>query len=544
MENIRNQLAQRTHIPGLTSYRSQSPLSTSLQPPFFMSSSTGAATPNDGANPAKKSKAAIIAQLAEHEVRLEQMMGDLKALQKEFSDEEDSRRNGDTSALKQLVEHDTRLKSLDARIAELEQERSDILARAEKSDGSDSGLNDSLGSEDEKKVAAKESAYRDTSFKELVRHAFQLRLGIPNLLAKTLPWNNEGDEIPIESSTNKQYIRFRWEERWDSKANYPVIQELTAYVQKHGADLVPAAATALRALGERDIQERVAEKYKALQKGLRNAGILDAQGHRVTKKEEPTDDAGGIQGIGDGAEEKHEIKKLSPAVLQSRAKGKLQVRLRKRGNLPSDSLYRNPKYDTAFVETLMSADEDVFDVNGAFAGSYKSIAPAYRSAELIELFNAVDAAKDHKPSSRYIPRIKVAETVDVPPRVSHKMENRARRWMIDPEWLTQNQVYDVESRIVNSGKAWGDEEDPEVLVEKQKRVREEKAEMNQTKKLRLTKDVEGRAKKDKKKGKKKGKMSEKKAEKEKVASGSNVHVLDPALDGDAGKSSSEFNDSD
>ncbi|PPQ79798.1 hypothetical protein CVT26_012596 [Gymnopilus dilepis] len=59
---------------------------------------------------------------------------------------------------------------------------------------------------------------------------------------------------------------------------------------------------------------------------------------------------------------------------------------------------------------------------------------------------------------------------------SKKLEYRARRWMISPEWLKVpgNSVYDVPGRIAESGKAWGDPEDPEDIEAKHQRVKEEK----------------------------------------------------------------------
>jgi hypothetical protein len=106
--------------------------------------------------------------------------------------------------------------------------------------------------------------------------------------------------------------------------------------------------------------------------------------------------------------------------------------------------------------------------------------------QLKELLAAVDAAQDPEPQHRYCVRVRGA-VIDDPPKVSTKVENKARRWMIDEEWLNlpDNQRYDVETRILPSGKAWGDAEDPEVAIEKRKRFKEEKREIKQNKKMRI-----------------------------------------------------------
>lgn len=91
------------------------------------------------------------------------------------------------------------------------------------------------------------------------------------------------------------------------------------------------------------------------------------------------------------------------------------------------------------------------------------------------MLNAVDAAADPKPSNRYTVRVR-GEAVDVPPKVTKKLETRARRWMIRPEWFKEgtNDVYDIPTRVAESGKAWGEEDDPEDLERKAQKFKEEK----------------------------------------------------------------------
>jgi hypothetical protein len=109
-----------------------------------------------------------------------------------------------------------------------------------------------------------------------------------------------------------------------------------------------------------------------------------------------------------------------------------------------------------------------------------------------ELLAAVDAATDPEPHPRYSIRVQGA-VVDVPPKTSTKLENKARRWMIDEEWLAENKSYDVEARIIASGTAWGDDEDPEVSAEKRKRFKAEKREIQQNKKLRISEGKKGQS---------------------------------------------------
>lgn len=60
---------------------------------------------------------------------------------------------------------------------------------------------------------------------------------------------------------------------------------------------------------------------------------------------------------------------------------KLAVRMRQRGALPAESLYRDKKYDTAFIVSAMSDDEDEYKP-GKRTGKYVTRPPAYRSKEV------------------------------------------------------------------------------------------------------------------------------------------------------------------
>ncbi|KAG6858453.1 hypothetical protein C0991_002700, partial [Blastosporella zonata] len=76
--------------------------------------------------------------------------------------------------------------------------------------------------------------------------------------------------------------------------------------------------------------------------------------------------------------------------------------------------------------------------------------------------------------------------------------------MVDPEWLArpENEKYDTETRIIESGKAWGDEHDPEDLAKKREVVKSMKKEIAEGKKRKIVEgDMEGGKAKKNKKGK-------------------------------------------
>jgi hypothetical protein len=93
---------------------------------------------------------------------------------------------------------------------------------------------------------------------------------------------------------------------------------------------------------------------------------------------------------------------------------------------------------------------------------------------MISLLEAVDAVKDPDLSSRYVVCVK-GPIREEPPKVLIKVSNKAQCWMVDEDWLAkeENQIYDTEQRIIESRKAWGDE-DPKVSIAKREKVKEEK----------------------------------------------------------------------
>ncbi|KAH9922884.1 hypothetical protein B0H21DRAFT_841123 [Amylocystis lapponica] len=452
-----------------------------------------------------------------------------------------------------LKEMDSKMNAVLTRINELEAQSHE---RAESTTSANSDT-DSADSDPEIKdhkrdlavIKAAAAAVKDINFKELVRQVYQIRMGVPNLKSSIVPmWPKDGEEAPLDAGTGKQVLRFRWEQKWDAPDNFAGIQILTRFIKQQGGDLVPGAAKAVRMLGEADIQHEVVKKFNAIQKVLRQANRLSDGRGRSTIPPENTLAGGDGSGTADGKESKVDSK----SALTSRAKGKLVVCLRKYKDLPPDSKFRDPKYIVAFSENAMSDDETVLEPDGSFPGRYTSRAPAYRSAELIELFDTVDAVKDPNPSGKYIPRVKAQEPVDVPPKVAKFLKNRVRRWMVDPEWLAkpENKGFDVETRIADSGIAWGDAEDPEHQEnlnfpcfpdeEKEtrlKRFRDEKTAVTQSKRARKA-QVSDPAKEDRK-GKGKEKRSKKKRSKRNAVAGPSSGAGQERDNGDKGGNGSD-----
>lgn len=269
-------------------------------------------------------------------------------------------------------------------------------------------------------------------WQELTRYVIAQQLGVAKKLSsRSLPWfpeNQDKQTWPRIAGTEDPVLRFRWDECWDHEDNYYSIRMVMSYMKRHGASLVPSATTALKNISDEDHQRRIVGRFVSIQKQLRDDGYLDSRNKRITLPA-AGDDAVPAE-VDNVTVAKAEAKKkcATEATLESRARGKLEVRKRKRENLPEDSQYRDAKYNTAFTARLMSDDEDEYGEDGEKTGCFMSRAPLYRSKEMVELLAAVDAAPDPDKSNRYMRRIR-GEAVDMPPKKSTKIENKARRWM-------------------------------------------------------------------------------------------------------------------
>lgn len=97
---------------------------------------------------------------------------------------------------------------------------------------------------------------------------------------------------------------------------------IVAYMKRHGANIVPAAAVAIGNISDEDHQRRVTEKFLGIQKGLREEGILDSQNKRVLPKVVgEVEEAGGGVVAALAVKGEAQEKRNKKATLASRAKG-------------------------------------------------------------------------------------------------------------------------------------------------------------------------------------------------------------------------------
>ncbi|KII92120.1 hypothetical protein PLICRDRAFT_36907 [Plicaturopsis crispa FD-325 SS-3] len=402
-----------------------------------------------------------------------------------------------------------RLKELEAEAERrLDEEASTEEELDENAEGDDASSVDSdevVTEEDRERIKRSVAAYADNIMKELVRECFRVRLGVAKLKAASLPMypvNVEEWPMEVGSDGRTRLLRFRWEQPWnDDGDNYYAIRMLVGHIKRHGTGLIPAAATAIKGISEDDLQKRVVAKYKGLQKELRAAKLMP--GIAVSGAVPPSGENADIEPTLAAVPAAPGV--VSKATLASRARGKLAVRVRQRGALPAESPYRDKKYDTAFIVSAMSDDEDEYK-DGKRTGKYVTRPPAYRSEEMKALLAAVDATSDPDPQPKYTVRV-VGEPQFEPPKASTVLEYRARRWMVDAEWLQNpdNHQYDIEKRIMASGVAWGDREEPEVGIKYRSRVKDVKGDIAKKEKKRLAEPKESAgegSKKPKKKAKK------------------------------------------
>lgn len=213
-------------------------------------------------------------------------------------------------------------------------------------------------------------------------------MGIANLHPKLLPpypSNTDEQEWPRDTGSNRELLHFRWDQDWKQDDNWAGILKVCKHIKAHGGERVPAAATYVHDISEKDLEDRVTIKFKDMVKAKK-----DAEKGTAAPVIEGQNTEAALNVI------------VVPAVpkgkLQSRAKGvrffklldymdliyrqKCEMRLRKRGNLPVGSNARNAKYDALFFPGLMSDDEDEYDVDGKRTGKYLTRAPEYRSQEV------------------------------------------------------------------------------------------------------------------------------------------------------------------
>ncbi|KAJ8588211.1 hypothetical protein M405DRAFT_863127 [Rhizopogon salebrosus TDB-379] len=104
----------------------------------------------------------------------------------------------------------------------------------------------------------------------------------------------------------------------------------------------------MRDISDEDLHTRVVKKYQDLQKNMRKAGKLSATLTATTTAADSVENAPSSAAV---------ITTTSRSKLQSRARGKLEVRVRKFENLLEASDFADQKYRAAFTESLMSERE-------------------------------------------------------------------------------------------------------------------------------------------------------------------------------------------
>ncbi|KAI0044240.1 hypothetical protein FA95DRAFT_1597503 [Auriscalpium vulgare] len=304
-------------------------------------------------------------------------------------------------------------------------------------------------------------AVKHSKILKVTQETFFKFLGVPKLSEKdqfpVIKPDQNASELPfIQGSTTTRQIRLDWDNPGKSRGNFAALQEMAAFAKAHGGDYVSGAADLLAMVTLEDMTTRFLTKYSALQKVWRGTS-----GKQSTKP---------------GGE-------LTKTKRDNRAKGKLEVRLRKRPTAAggASEWLLDDKYDAALTPQQMSDDEDTYDDNGILVPSvYTSRAPASRSDLLTDFFAALDAQADPKPSVQYARRDRGVPKEQTLP-FTKTLEGRTRRWMVRTEWLAEHPECDTNNHLADNGVAWGDAKDPEDIDGTIASVKKEKAEKTKRK---------------------------------------------------------------
>ncbi|KAK0433881.1 hypothetical protein EV421DRAFT_1741281 [Armillaria borealis] len=231
-----------------------------------------------------------------------------------------------------------------------------------KAEGDVSEESESEDSDDEVEVVDQSAAAaKHPKILNLTNQIFTMFLGVPKLGKEDLPAMPEPyDEsaLPnVHGSKEQRQIRLDWKKNSKDTHNHAALRTMSIFAKTQGVFYVSGVKELLDVITQSDLDARFDTKYAALQKVYRGTS-----GKQSTKRAAAPGEA------------------LSTTKKNNRAKGKLEVRERKRLALPEDSEWRNSKYDTAFTIQQMSDDEDTFDANGTLAPqTYTSRAPTSRS---------------------------------------------------------------------------------------------------------------------------------------------------------------------
>ncbi|KAG6905053.1 hypothetical protein DXG01_005374 [Tephrocybe rancida] len=311
-----------------------------------------------------------------------------------------------------------------------------------------------------------------------------------NLAQHTQTPTFSSDETwPLKPGTDIRLTRFRWDKPHTDKVNWNNLMTISKELKANGAQTSPAAADAIQFVSKEDRDGRIIQKFKDLAKEVRRV-------ERTSKTSVPgsSNDGEGQDNVVDGLEGgggKEESVEIKVTGRPSRQNGKLKMRIKKRELLPLDSPWRDPKYEAAMTTTLMSDDEDYYVDGKLVPGRYLARPPLYRTDILNEFYTAIDSVVPDD-IGKYTLRVR-GDPKDCKPPKAHMIKNKARRWMVSPDWLNLNDTNKACNKLLaDNGKLWGDAKDLEELVELQKRARDEKSAI-QRKKIKLE-DIEAKGK--------------------------------------------------
>ena len=100
--------------------------------------------------------------------------------------------------------------------------------------------------------------------------------------------------------------------------------------------------------------------------------------------------------------------------------------------------------------------------------------------KLAQMIDEIEAIADPQPSSQYRRRVRGEPKEQDLPKTKGFI-GRARRWMVDPEWLKAHPESDTKKCIADNGRLWGDATDPEELENYLKQAKIDKANFNEGK---------------------------------------------------------------
>ncbi|KAF5385084.1 hypothetical protein D9615_001060 [Tricholomella constricta] len=360
--------------------------------------------------------------------------------------------------------------------------KAQVAHEVEDSEGQESDGGSGMDNETVHAIQLSTAHANSNAFKALIRTLFIDAMGCPGrLTAEALPpYPRETEAWPVKPGTTIPLMRFRWDRPHTDPDNWKNLMKISFELKENGAQTSPVAAPAIAHVSKEDRDARIIVKFKDLCKVVRKAAEESEKTEKAAVGERR-----GAEENGDGEVAEDEVvivavkPGLSKSLRQSRQKGKLEVRERKRNNLPIDNQYRDAKFDAAMAVTLMSDDEDCYEDGKLVTKQYISRAPLYRTPLLNEFYMAIDAAVDPRRSNKYTVRVR-GEPKEIPPPNSNLLKNKARRWMVRTEWLEEQKAAghdEYDALLADNGKLWGDAKDPEEIAKTQKRVKAEKAEI-------------------------------------------------------------------